>query len=69
MTIASLSRTIEMVQAKLADPRDGDDKRWLARWLKCCEQQLVKKTRNFEHKQEFARNRRREPPARTAGDA
>jgi hypothetical protein len=35
---------------KLADPGDGDDKRWVGRWLARFEQELVKKERGFEQK-------------------
>jgi hypothetical protein len=63
MTIATLKSTIEKLQAKLADPRDGDDKRWVARWLTRCETRLSKKTRAFEHKHAIPRNRRRQPKA------
>ena len=64
MTIAALKSTIEKLNAKLADPRDADDKRWVDRWLKRCERRLAQKTRNFEHKHTFARKTRREPVAR-----
>jgi hypothetical protein len=68
MTIATLKTTIEKLKAKLADPRDGDDKRWVERWLKRCESRLAKKTQNFEHKHAFARKRRREPEAALPGE-
>lgn len=68
MTIATLTSTIEKLKAKLADPRDGDDQRWVARWLKRCERRLSQKTRNFEHKHAVARKRRRQPEAVLPGE-
>lgn len=63
MTIAVLKSTIEKLKAKLADPHDGDDKKWVAGCLKRCERRLSKKERSFEQKQASGRKRRRESEA------
>jgi hypothetical protein len=68
MTIATLEFSIEKLKAKLADPRDGDDKRWVAGCLRRCQRRLSKKERNFEHKHAFSRKRRREPEAVPPGE-
>jgi len=63
MTIANLKLTIEKLRAKLADPRDSDDKKWVDRWLKRCERQLSKKEKSVERKLERAERRRRQSEA------
>ena len=68
MTIAVLKSTIERINGKLDDPHDGDDKRWVTRWLKRCEQRLAKKERNIRQKQALANKRRREPEALPPGE-
>lgn len=68
MTIATLKTTVAKLKAKLADPNDGDDRRWVTRCLKRCERRLAKKTRNFEHKQAIPKNRRPEQEAVLPGE-
>jgi hypothetical protein len=38
---------IKELEAKLADPDDTDDKRWVARWLKNYAKELEKKSKSL----------------------
>ena len=62
VTIADLESQIVAVEAKLADPDDADDKKWVGRWLLRLRAELDKKRRGLEFKaDEKAKGRTREP--------
>ena len=45
--IPQLLVRIKELEAKLADPNDDDDKRWVTRWLKNHASELEKKSKNL----------------------
>jgi hypothetical protein len=47
-SLERLEVRIAKCKAKLVDPADPDDKRWLLHWLKAAEQELAKKERSLE---------------------
>ena len=57
--IAELEARITQLEAKLADPKDPDDKKWTARWLERFRKELDKKRSGRSLKQREKRDRRR----------
>ena len=54
VAIADLRELVAKFEAKLADPDDGDDKKWVARWLKRFQQELSKKEDSVDRRQDEA---------------
>ncbi len=55
--VAELETRVEVLEAKLSDPNDPDDKKWTAGWLKRYTTELSKKRRGLALKE---RERRRQ---------
>jgi hypothetical protein len=55
--IPQLHAGIKDLEAKLADPNDVDDKRWVARWLKVYAKELEKKRKGLFLKLQSKRGR------------
>jgi predicted nucleic acid-binding Zn-ribbon protein len=55
--ILKLEERIARCKSKLDDPKDPDDMRWLARWLKAAERRLVEKERSLEVKNSSRKRR------------
>jgi hypothetical protein len=62
VTIADLESRIEKFTAKLADPRDPDDKKWVATWIRRFESELKKKRRALSQKERSHAERPRPEP-------
>lgn len=63
VVIADLRKLIAKFEGKLADPDDGDDKKWVARWLKRFQQELSKKEDSVDRRQnEDVKSHRRSRP-------
>jgi hypothetical protein len=63
VTIADLETRIEKYHNKLADPKDPDDKKWIATWIKRYESELTKKRRALTQK-ERSQSQRPRPSSR-----
>jgi hypothetical protein len=59
VTIADLEVRIKDCEAKLADPNDSDDKKWVQWWLARYKQELAKKHKGLALKQRERHERRR----------
>jgi hypothetical protein len=55
--IPQLQARIKELEAKLADPNDTDDKRWVAQWLKNYAKELEKKRKGLFLKLQSKRSR------------
>jgi hypothetical protein len=57
--IADLEVLVKNFEAKLADPHDPDDRKWIARWLERFRKELQKKRAGRSFKQREKRDLRR----------